>query len=194
MEINMKNILSISDKEIKKVKIKLTKENVNNLFEYRDGDLYWKIDSASRRTKKGDIAGCIHNKTGKNKCYKVKVVTYNNCQYPLSRIIFLMFYGYMPEKVTFKDGNSLNTRIDNLLEANNSEVQYRRDKIIKNRKFSSNYKGVTFNKAAGKYKTGISKNNIFLHLGYFNTQEEAYEAYLEAKGKLHGKFLSKCNN
>ena len=73
MEINMKNILSISDKEIKKVKIKLTKENVNNLFEYRDGDLYWKIDSASRRTKKGDIAGCIHNKTGKNKCYKVKV-------------------------------------------------------------------------------------------------------------------------
>ena len=47
-----------------------------------------------------------------------------------------MFYGYMPEKVTFKDGNSLNTRIDNLLEANNSEVQYRRDKIIKNRKFA----------------------------------------------------------
>lgn len=38
------NLPDIQDREVKKVDSILTQEDVNELFEYRDGELYWKID------------------------------------------------------------------------------------------------------------------------------------------------------
>lgn len=190
-----KELVDIPDIEVKKVKSTLTQEDVNELFEYRNGDLYWKIDiftgknNLVHKVKAGDRAGCIANDKRRNKQYKV--VCYGGKIYKISRLIFLMFYNYLPECVTYKDENSLNTKIENLIEANRSQANYRR-KVPKTS--TSKIKGVRFYKAGKKYRSYITKNGIKNHLGTFNTIEEASRVYNIAREKYYGEFISKCNN
>lgn len=192
------NLPDIQDKEIKKVDFILTQEDVNELFEYRDGELYWKIDiytgknNSVHKIKIGDKAGCIvyiKNKKYPNTEYPSKHIRYQGKNYITSRIIFLMFNGYLPECISFKDGNSLNTRIENLIESNNSQINYKSKIFITNK---TGYKGVHFYKRNKKYCAMITKNYKTINLGYYDTPEEAHKAYLKAKEKYHGEFLKKC--
>ena len=50
---------------------------------------------------------------------------------------------------------------------------------------TSGYKGVSFNKATGKYVAYISRDKKFRHLGTFDTAEEAYKARLKAEKELY---------
>lgn len=189
-----KELPDIADIEVKKVKSTLTQEDINELFEYKDGDLYWKIDIYSgknykrRHVKIGDKVGCIAINTAG---LYYKNFYYNKKNYKTSRIIFLMFYGYLPEKITYKDGNTLNTRIENLLETNSSQIQYRKNKLSNNK---SGYKGVVFYKKFNKHRAYIRKNNKLVYVGSYNTAEEASKAYSIARDKYYGEFISKCNN
>jgi len=144
------------------------------LFEYRDGELYWKVDRV--RAKKGDKAGSTK---------RYKYVFIDGWHYTVGQVIFLMFHGYIPERVSFIDANPLNTRIENLRAANQSQVNcYRKTKKTTN----SGYKGVCLHKQTGKYIAQISKNKKQYHLGLFNTPKEAHKAYRKAAKKLHGEF------
>ena len=191
MKINLPHIV---DKKVNIVKSNLFSEDIKEIFEYRNGDLYWKIDIFTGKNnsvhivKTGDKAGCIANDKKKNKQYKI--VRYEGKYYKISRLIFLLFYNYLPECVVYKDENTLNTKIENLIEANRSQTNYRR-KLPKTN--TSKIKGVRFYKASKKYRAYITKNGIKNHLGTFNTIEEAYKVYLDAKEKYYGKFISKCN-
>jgi hypothetical protein len=188
-----KELPDIPDKEVKNVKSILTQEDVNELFEYRDGGLYWKIDIYTGKNYKicnvkiGDKAGCVWQTKGNY----YETIRYKRKLYFTSRLVFLMFNGYLPERVVFKDGNTLNTRIENLLEANFSQVQYRTKLNSKNK---TGYKGVFFNKQLNKYLVYISKNLKWIYLGYADTAEEVNKFYLEAREKYHGDFLKRCEN
>jgi hypothetical protein len=46
-------------------------------------------------------------------------------------------------------------------------------------------KGYSFDKSSQKWKAKIQVNNKPIYLGYYNTEEEAREAYLTAKRKYH---------
>lgn len=166
--------LQAVEEEVKKVKSKLTQAKVKRLFEYRDGELYWKVDRV--RAKKGDKAGATK---------RYKHIFIEGRYYTCGRIIFLMFHGYLPEYVSYIDGNSLNTRIENLREATASQIRCNAKRGINN---TSGFKGVVFNKQVGKYKAAIVKKKKFYHLGYFDTAEEAHKAYRKAAKKLHGEF------
>jgi len=99
-------------KKDRKVVVKsLTQTEAKNVFEYKDGNLYWK--RTLRSAKKGDIAGTIVIPSHGNKFRKIN---YGSKSYRAAHIIFLMFYGYMPKSISFIDKNSLNTRIENLKE------------------------------------------------------------------------------
>jgi hypothetical protein len=171
----------------------LTQEDVKELFEYRDGDLYWKIDIYAGKNKEfckvkvGDKAGSVHISRHYKTSYKQ--VVYQKRNYKVARIIFLMFYGYWPRNVTYKDKDTLNTRIENLIEANSSELQCRSRKASNNK---TGNKGINFDKRAKKYRCQIVFNNKKTYLGLYDTVEEASKVYEEAKEKYHGKFLSKC--
>ena len=164
------------EEEVKKVKSKLTQAKVKRLFEYRDGELYWKVDRV--RAKKGNKAGSISIKG-----YKQVGIGRNT--YGYGRIIFLMFHGYIPECVSYIDGDSKNTRIENLRAVTQSQITcYRKNKKTNN----SGYKGVCLHKQTGKYIAQIVKNKKHYHLGLFNTPTEAHKAYRKAAKKLHGEF------
>jgi len=51
--------------------------------------------------------------------------------------------------------------------------------------FNTKSKGYTWNKRANKWHSRIMINSKAIHLGYFTTEEEARNAYLAAKEKMH---------
>jgi hypothetical protein len=53
---------------------------------------------------------------------------------------------------------------------------------------TSGYKGVSYSKHNGKYVALIRANGKRHYLGYFDTAEEAHEAYCKAAAELHGEF------
>lgn len=75
----------------------------------------------------------------------------------------------------------------NLRFSTNSQNQANR----KNQKDNtSGYKGVTFQKANGKWLSQIKVNQINIHIGYFNTPEEAAKAYDEYASLHFGEYAS----
>ena len=51
--------------------------------------------------------------------------------------------------------------------------------------FNTRCKGYYFNKAKGKYQALIKFNWKQIHIGYYDTEDEAREAYLNKKEELH---------
>jgi hypothetical protein len=183
--INLKELEPLPE-IIKEKDIELTQEELHELFEYRDGDLYWKIRPSPNRVKIGDMAGYKHKplKTSKSNRFMYNV-RYKGKNYFASRIIFKMFHGWLPEVVQCIDGNCLNTKIENLRAVNRSQVQYSGKKPSNN---SSGYKGVSSHKK--RWQSTIRQQKKVICLGIFDTPEEAHKAYCEAAKKLHGEFAN----
>lgn len=87
--------------------------------------------------------------------------------------------------VDHKDGNGLNNSRSNLRPCTYSQNQWNR-KLNKNS--TSGFKGVSFYKPSGRWLACIRANKEYIHLGYFDTPEEASLAYYEAAIYLHGNF------
>ena len=83
----------------------ITQDYVKQLFEYRDGALYWKI-SLNSRSIIGKKAGSLSSKG----YFRVSI---NGKTRYIHRLIFLMHHGYVPKIIDHKDGNSLNNKIEN---------------------------------------------------------------------------------
>ena len=98
--------------------------------------------------------------------------------YLCHRIIAFAFLGYDIEKsklvIDHIDRNRLNNNLNNL-----------RIVSVQENAFNTKAKGYSWHKKAQKYKSHIKINGKCLHLGYFDTEEEAHQAYLEAKTKYH---------
>lgn len=155
----------------------ITKEILNFLFEYKDGELYWKF-SLSSKSPKGSIAGSI-------KQDKYRRIGLNKKPYLAHRLIFMMFHGYFPQVVDHIDGNKLNNRIENLRAANLSENQHNRKMSKTN---TSGYKNVTWNKRKSKWLVNVRVHSMDFHIGYFDDVELADLAAQEARDKYHKEF------
>lgn len=75
--------------------------------------------------------------------------------------------------------NKSDNRIENLRKATHSQNLYNRKSI----------KGYCFDASKNKWKAYIRANHKRKFIGYFDTKEQAREAYLRAKEKLHGEFM-----
>ena len=83
------------------------------------------------------------------------------------------------------NGNTLDNRRDNLRLATKAQNQ-QNQKLRSNN--TSGYKGVHFNKQIGKWGALIHANRQKFPLGWFDTPEEASEAYRAAALKYHNEF------
>ena len=70
------------------------------------------------------------------------------------------------------DGNKLNNRKSNLRNCTSSENNY-------NVTTKNMYRGVTYCKQMNKYRAKIKRNYKTIHLGYFDTPQEAHKEYLK---------------
>ena len=155
----------------------ITQKLLHTLFEYKDGELLWKIDRHSNKVK-GKIVGYF-SKTSK------KGVRINGKSYLIHRLIFMMFYGYFPKEVDHIDNNPYNNKIENLREATRIQNQYNIRKPITN---SSGFKNVSWNKKSQKWGVRIQFNKKAKHIGVFDDIELADLVAQEARDKYHGTF------
>lgn len=171
--------------------MKLTYERAHELFQYLNGELYWKIDKG-RRAKKGNLAGSIHlikHKNGREEKYwQIKV---DGKIYFKHRIIFLMHNGFMPcapYRVDHINGNSLDNCITNLRLATPSQNSTNCKHYANN---TSGVKGVSWHKEAKKWAAFIRINKKIKLLGYFDDINDASVARNEAENKYYGEFTFK---
>ena len=161
-------------------KNKINQQFLQERFKYRDGHLFW-IKPTNNRVKIGQPAGTRSNSGYIQIQLKGKL-------YLEHRLIWLYHYGVWPEEHTdhingIKDDN----RIENLREATNQQNQFNR----KSRKGSSSkHKGVSWYKPGKKWLARYCYKGKPYHLGYYETEEEAAEAYQKATEHLHKEYAN----
>ena len=120
--------------------------------------------------------------------YRVRL---NRKKYYLHRLLAQAFIPNPMNKpqVDHIDGNRQNNSLSNLRWATSAENNWNRGKQCNS---TSEFKGVTFDKATGKWRARITgKDGKRKHLGYFHTKEEAAAVYEDAAKKEFGEFF--CN-
>lgn len=102
-------------------------------------------------------------------------------------LAWLLYFGRWPEKdIDHINGDPTDNRIENLREVDHAINMQNRRAAQKNN-LSSGVLGVT-KRGEGRYFARIwigGKNGTNVHLGVFATAEEAHQAYLDAKRKMH---------
>lgn len=101
------------------------------------------------------------------------------------RVIWALLHGRWPAEVDHVNMNRADNRPANLREASSAENKHNRAKQSNN---TSGFKGVSFNKRSGKFCARLSVNKKCRSLGYFETAEQAHEAYQAAAKEMHGAF------
>jgi len=151
----------------------MNKEMVRDLFEYREGNLFWR----ERPTYNVDMskpAGWITDKRHRRIERKGK-------QYLAHRLIWLYVYGKFPDdQIDHINGDPSDNRIENLRDVTNQENNKNRSKNCNN---TSGHIGVCWDKDAEKWRARIDVNGGTKHLGYFNVLEDAVAARQAASVK-----------
>lgn len=156
----------------------LDQKTLYELFEYKDGELYWKIKPTHNII--------IGDKAGTTKA-KYATIGINGKRIYKHKIIFIMAHGYTPLEIDFIDNNPLNCKIENLRAATRSDVMSKTRRRSDN---TSGYKGVSWSLKQNKWLSRITKNQKTMHLGYFKDIKDAYKAYCQAAQKYHGEFAN----
>ena len=89
------------------------------------------------------------------------------------------------------NGNGLDNRKENLRICTNSENNMN---SIKRKKGTSVYKGVSFDKSRNKYESYITINKKKIHLGRYETEEQAAQAYNNVVENHFGRFARPNEN
>lgn len=152
---------------------------LHELFEYRDGNLYWKVNLGTR-ARIGNKVGSL-DKAGYVQC------KFNGKMQKVHRIIFLMNHGWLPLQIDHIDLNKSNNKIENLRAATISQNQWNRKIPLHNK---SGIKGVSWCKREQKWRANIAFNKKYISLGYYKTLEEAAKKVQEKRAELHGKYAN----
>lgn len=109
------------------------------------------------------------------------VVLIKKIAYQSHRIIWLIVTGEWPEDdIDHRDGIKSNNRWENLRKATNAENKQNSEKYRSNK---SGFLGVHLH--GNRWKAQIIVNYKMVHLGFFDTPEEASAAYKKGKQKFH---------
>lgn len=134
-------------------------------------------------TRNGKTAGGIHRP--RNVTYRK--ISVHGHQYLAHRLAWLYVYGVWPSgEVDHINGDGTDNRISNLRDATRAQNATNAPAQKSNK---LGLRGVHFHPGAGRYRAQICKNLKIRHLGYFDSPEEAHEAYLAAAREVHGEFV-----
>ncbi|TOK48269.1 hypothetical protein CGI18_07190 [Vibrio parahaemolyticus] len=123
--------------------------------------------------KVGNEAGCSNIWRG------YKKIKLNDVDYSASKLAWLIMTGHLPtRKVLFKNGNPYDLRWDNMALASNESTVFH-TKLTKSNQ--SGHVGVSYAKDRGKWRAAICVDYKTIHLGSFDTIEEAIDARKEGE-------------
>jgi hypothetical protein len=135
---------------------------------------FGRVRSLDRVTSKGyKVKGRVKKLTvGGRGYYNVKL---SGKTMAVHQLVAMAFLGHIPNGhslvVDHIDNDKINNKLDNL------QLITQRHNASKDRKGSSKYTGVSWNKRYSKWRSSIVIKGRTKHLGYFTDEEEAKEAY-----------------
>lgn len=153
-----------------------TKKELHKLFEYRDGQLWWR--ERGRRRQLNKPAGWLR----KDGYVSIFIKGYSGIL--AHRAIYVMFVcdpGNLG--IDHINGNVSDNRIENL-RAVTALVNQQNQRKPHSRN-SSGFLGVTYRKDLNKYVARIRFDGKRKNIGLFKTAEEAHKAYIDEKRKHH---------
>ena len=173
----------------------ITQQYLQECFDYKDGELYWKrrpvahffIGGRGQKvaqigTKAGEINGDGYLQvaiSGRSERITISV----------ARVIFTMHHGQIEigMLIDHKDGNRLNNLIGNLRPATSSQN-------AQNQKLRSSnacgVKGVSWHKSAKAWEAKLGHNGKQHRIGLFATVQLAEQALVKYRTTLHGSFAN----
>ncbi|ADJ55390.1 putative homing endonuclease RB16 4 [Escherichia phage RB16] len=131
------------------------------------GKCFW-LEKRSNKIPAGSEAGSFHKSSGYTR------IKFENAMYIRSRVIFYYVNGYLPVMVDHVHGVECGDMISNLRESNQVTNQQNR---TRNKNNTVGFKGVSFNKKSQKYSAKITLHGVTKWLGFYDSAEEASEAY-----------------
>jgi len=144
----------------------------------------YEMSNLGRIKKDGKVSEI--NQKGK---YKSRRIINGNGykSYRVSVLVAMTFLGHKPcghkVVVDHKDNNQHNDKLDNIQLITNRQ-NYNKDR---SKGATSKYPGVHFNKSHNKYRAFVRINGKRKHLGFFDTEEEAYKTYKGVLDKANEK-------
>ena len=151
---------------------------LHELFEYRDGALYWKQDRGSQKCK-NQKAGCL---TGGYLKLRVREL---GGAVAVHRFIFAMHHGYFPQEVDHINGDKLDNRIENLRSVSRSQNKMNTGKMRNNQ---SGCKNVYPHNEKWGVKIIVKKKSLYL--GLYKDLELADLVAHAAREKYHGVYAN----
>ena len=156
----------------------ITKELLVEMFDYKDGQLFWKVMPGCRSDIVGKKAGS-KNESGYE---RIKVLGKLRMTH---RLVFLMHHGYTPFEIDHIDGNRLNNRIENLREVTKFQNCWNRGTPKSN---TSGIKGVCWHKKAKAWYVQLQVKKKMKYLGIYDDIELAELVVQEARSLYHGEY------
>ena len=155
----------------------MTKENLLHIFKYNKklGKIFWKNPPKCKAFLIGKEAGCYYFANRR----KYRGTRTSRKFYLIHTLIYFIEKGVWVDMLDHIDGNGLNNKIENLRHVNNRQnlsntYRHRAGKLV----------GTSFIRAKKKWMAHISYGNKTKNLGYFKTETEAHQRYLEALSEL----------
>lgn len=167
----------------------LTATRLRELLRYdpETGHFYWlRFKGRAVSARNGKRAGHLSDPKSKSLRYRESwIVGVDGLQFGASRLAVLYMTGSFPRhQVDHRDGDRLNNKWDNLREATQSQNGMNK-RCYKNNRLG--LKGV-IEVYPGKFRAKLDINNRRVHVGYFDSAEQAFAARLAAIQAAHGNF------
>jgi hypothetical protein len=171
--------------------MRLTGEYLRNILDYdpSSGVFRWRVREDISRKWVGRWNARYAGKVAGNQDWRHGgrvAVSINKRDYFAHRLAFLYMTDRWPSaEVDHRDGDPSNNRWGNLREATSTENKQNK-RVQSNNK--TGLKGASWKADKGKWRAAIRAGGRHSHLGYFETPEQAHEAYCQAAREHYGEF------
>jgi HNH endonuclease len=152
--------------------ITLEQSLLQELFDYKNGQLVWKKKPANLKHLIGVVAGCLHHSGYRN----IKI---GKNVYPAHRLVWIYHYGSIDKDLQIDHINGIkdDNNIENLRLVTIQENCFNRSKLTA--------KGYSWNKNEKKWQAQIWVEGKLKYLGLYLNEQDARSAYLNASSMYH---------